>query len=590
MDGEEANAKLEELQAEPKKINGTYRPKFENLTGQALLGYIRDTENFSRSLEILYSYAYSKNSLNVSDPSFESLLSRSQDLYTNLTLATSFADVKLTSLSADQWHNIFQDEPGLEPYRPYLEQNYMRFIDHRPKDEAQAARLAEIENRRMKLETAAEKEITNNVTIAGNITLKNCEEFAVNYPSYLDLLSSDGDRDNRKMCYDKFFYHLKNSSESMAAIYLDKTRLDEQLARELNYSDSYQKRLFEVYLTEGQISQMNEVFKERKGVFDPYYEFRKKKMGLESLRPYDQYLQLASDPGKKTNYSDALLELEGQFSGMDRAFDQILTMTATGGYIDVYPNADGGKQIGGYCLPMYAVRKPSLIFLNYRGTIDDKSTLAHEMGHAINSYLMGENLDYLYCNIPEYEAEVASTFNEELFLDYAVQNYDKDAAVAVLADHIRTYESLFMSQTMYTEFERKAHQYCLGRDKVTGVELSAIWTDLAKEYRSDKVDWYDDDDAKWAYVSHLYFTNNYYTFSYALSEAITLALFKQYQDDPVKFNKNYVAYLSTGTTMTPPEKLRKYFGLEIDKKLFEDAMDIVEMRVKQMDALEKRQA
>ena len=90
------------------------------------------------------------------------------------------------------------------------------------------------------------------------------------------------------------------------------------------------------------------------------------------------------------------------------------------------------------------------------------------------------------------------------------------------------------------------------------------------------------------YVDHIYFaTDNYYTFNYALSKAITLSLFKRYQEDPKEFNKNYIAYLSAGTTMTPQEKLKKYFGLEINRKLFEDAMDMVDLRVQQLMNLEK---
>ncbi|MDD1738977.1 MAG: hypothetical protein LUQ02_05385, partial [Methanothrix sp.] len=79
---------------------------------------------------------------------------------------------------------------------------------------------------------------------------------------------------------------------------------------------------------------------------------------------------------------------------------------------------------------------------------------------------------------------------------------------------------------------------------------------------------------------------NYYTFSYALSKAITLSLFKMYKEDPEEFNYNYAAYLSAGSTMTPPEKLRKFFGIEIDEKLFEDAMDVALMRVQQLQQLE----
>jgi len=107
---------------------------------------------------------------------------------------------------------------------------------------------------------------------------------------------------------------------------------------------------------------------------------------------------------------------------------------------------------------------------------------------------------------------------------------------------------------------------------------------------SDKVATYPQREARWTYISHIYFTDNYYTFNYALSKAITLSLFKMYKREPQEFNQNYIAYLSAGTTMTPLEKLKKYFGLEINRKLFEDAMDIVKLRVEQLEDLDKEGA
>ena len=201
---------------------------------------------------------------------------------------------------------------------------------------------------------------------------------------------------------------------------------------------------------------------------------------------------------------------------------------------------------------------------------------------------MGESVDFLYCGGTEYEMEIPSTFNEELFVDYALKNYDKDTALAILAETVGDYENYFTFQPMITEFENNAHALCRAKGNISGAELRGLWTNLSKEYRTCLVDYYPEDSAQWTYINHIYLTNNYYTFNYALSKAITLSLFKMYKDDPEKFKKNYTAYLSAGTTMTPPKKLKIFFGLEINKKLFEDAMDIVSLRVKQLEDLEKR--
>jgi len=583
-----AKAEYERLNMTVNEINQTFRPKFSNLTGTTLLDYVESDENYSKSFNVLYAYANAQNSLDVNDLFFQEFLSDVQNLSTEYEKANSFADVLLKSLPRSKWDKLFAEEPRLEKYRPYLEANYIRFVDHRPKNETHAAYLADLSNQLMKLDTNAEKLITNNVDQAGNITLENGQQYAVNYSSYYDLLMTNKDRNDRKNCYDKRYYHLFNESNEMGNIYAIKSKLDDKYARELNYSDAYDAMMFSSYLNASQIDEMNQVLKDRKGDFDKYYEFRKAKMGVQELAPYDLFLQLMKNPDKKTNYTDAVEEIYASLALMDPAFDQAFIKTVTGNSVDVYPNLDHGKQSIQYAQDLCALKRPALVFLNYKGLIDDKSTIAHEMGHAIDFYLMGQSLDYIYCGGTIYEMEIPSTFNEELFMDYAIKNYDKDTAIAVLASHIYNYARTMPRQAMITEIEHKAHQLVSQKGNVSGSDLNALWDSIANEYKSDKVAYYPQTEPEWNYISHIYFTDNYYTFNYALSEAITLSLFKMYKENPEEFNKNYVAYLSAGTTMTPPEKLKKYFGLEINRKLFEDAMDIVKLRVNQLEDLDKK--
>lgn len=586
---EDASKELDRLKNGPKEINETFRPKFENLSGPVMLEYLETEKAYSKSIDVLYTYAYTQLSKNVNESFLISLLGSVQDLLTEYKKATAFATVKLTSLGKEEWSRLFSEEPGLEAYRAYLEANYMRFIEHRPRDEAQAAYLAELENQRMKLETEALSEITNKVTKAGEITLENGEKFSVNSQSYGTLLSTDPSRENRKNCYDKRFYHLISESDSMASLYSKKAQLDDLVARELNYTDFYDYSLYNLYLTHTQVDDMNTVFKQRKDVFEAYNEFRKNKLGLNVLKPYDLILQLTNQPGKKYAYVDALREVQNSYSRMDPNFKEIFLKMVTGGFIDVYPNPDHGKQPGGYCTDSCALKAPPLIFMNYDGLIRDQKTLTHEMGHAINFYLMGNSVDYLYCTGTIYEMEIPSTFNEELFVDYIVENSDRDTAVAVLSQQIDDYQNFFTRQPLITEFEYKAHRLCEEKETVSGAELNAIWTDISKEYRSRSVDYYPEDSAEWTYINHIYLTSNYYTFNYAVSKAITLALFKQYREDPDAFNKNYIAYLSAGSTMPPEEKLKEYFGIKIDRQLFEDAMDVVELRIQELYKLAKEE-
>lgn len=584
---EDASKELELLKKRSDDVNNTFRPQFENLSGPVLLNYLEAEKEFSRSVSILYIYAYTQLSKNVNDQSFASLLEASQGLVTEHQKANAFVPVKLTSLNKEEWESLFSQEPKLEMYRPYLEANYMRFAEHRPMNESQAVYLAEIENQRMKLETKALSEVTNNVTMAGNITLDNGETYPVNSQSFYTLLSTDQNRDERKRCYEQRFFHMINVSDSMASLYSEKSRLDDTAAGQLNYTNSYEARLYNLYLTPNQVNEMNTVFKERKRAFEDYYTFKRKKLGIETLKPYDLLLQLTDQSGKNYTYLDALQEIQKSYSKMDPQFNEIFLKTVTGNFIDVYPDPEHGKQPGGYCYELCALKAPALIFLNYNGLISDQKALTHELGHGINFYLMGNSVDYLYCSGQEYEMEVPSTFNEELFVDHVIESSDKKTAIAVLAQHIEDYQNYFTKQPMITEFEVKAHQLCVEKGNASGADLNALWTNISKDYRSESVEYYPQNSGEWTYINHIYLTNNYYTFNYAVSKAITLALFKQYKQDPKTFNKNYIAYLSAGSTMPPEEKLKKYFGIEINRQLFEDAMDVVQMRIQELNKLEK---
>ncbi len=576
------------IKKRPQEINKTFRPKFGNLSGPILLDYLETEEDFFKNFEVLYTYTFTQNSKNVNDPFFIALLADSQNLSTDYEKANGFVTVKLKSLNKEEWDKLFSEEPKLEIYRPYIVAKYLRYTEHRPMNESQDAYLADIENQRMQVETEGSTKITNNVTMAGNITLENGEKYPVNSQTYSTLLSTDRNRENRKRCYDQRFYHMINESDSMAALYSKKARLDDLAAKQLNFIDSYESRLYNLYLTRSQIDDMNTVLKERKGIFEDYNQFRREKLGVRTLKPYDLLLQLADQTEKNYTYFDALQEIQKSYSKMDPRFNKIYLKMVTGNFVDVYPDPEHGKQSGAYCTDLCAIKSPALVFINYNGLINDQKALTHELGHGINDYLMGNSVDFLYCTGQEYEMEIPSTFNEELFVDHMIENSDTDTSVAVLAQHIGDYQNYLSRQPMITEFEYKAHKLCAEKGTVSGAELNTLWTNLTKEYLSDSVEYYPDNSAEWTYIDHIYLTNNYYTFNYAISKAITLSLFKQYKEDPKTFNKNYIAYLSAGSTMPPEEKLKKYFGIEINKKLFEDAMDIVQSRIKELNKLEEK--
>ena len=295
-DKDKAKAEFERLSKKPQEMNATFRPRFMNLTGSVLLDYIEEQKSFSENLSIVSAYVYASNSLNVNDKFFEEFISDVQNLSTENYKATSFAEIKLKSLSMAEWDKLFLDEPGLEKYRAYLESNYQRYRRPQAQERVACCLLSRHIQPTDEDQYGGGKE-------GDQQCHRSREYYFGKWPGtghqLADLLRTSLyrlNRNNRKMGYDKRFYHLINESDRMAEVYNTKARLDDLLARELNYTDSYDAKMFETYLTKEQVEIMNMVFKERKNDFDGYYEFRRTRMNLDSLKPYDLALQLMKNP------------------------------------------------------------------------------------------------------------------------------------------------------------------------------------------------------------------------------------------------------------------------------------------------------
>jgi len=573
----QARAKFEELKIAGQRIVKTYQPLFgDNLTGHTILSFTEDEKTFGKEFHDVSCYAQARQTKNVNDTDIEKFVNDLNDWSTQFSKDTSFADVRLLALTAEEWEKFYAEEPLLEPYRAHFT-DYLRYHDHRPLDDAHAARIADIEHQRELLNIEAQKIITNEVTKAGIVTLSDGRELEINSQTYREILSSDVNRENRKIVFERNREHAIKLSGKMTEIYQKKAKLDDALAKELNFPDYYEEKLFGDEIKADQVREMNQVFKNRKTDFDPYYEFRRQRMGLDKLQVYDTAITLLDDPNQKISFEDAVSDINRSYEHFPH-LRKTLQKTVTTGLIDAFPNPEHGKAPIGYCMSISD--GSALIFMNYKGLIQDVQTLTHEVGHGGNDHLM-TNVDRIYWGQTMYEAEIASTFNEELLLDYAIANYDHDTALAVLADAVEDYANYFTSQTLITEFEMMAHEL-IRLKEVSNLDLNHLWTQLSKEYANPLLESYDDDNARWTGIPHIYFTYNYYTYCYALSRAITLSLFKIYKENPQGFEKKYTAYLSVGSSMGPHEKLKKFFDIEINEQLFHDAMDVVKMRIQQL--------
>jgi oligoendopeptidase F len=289
--------------------------------------------------------------------------------------------------------------------------------------------------------------------------------------------------------------------------------------------------------------------------FHRYLKLRQRILGLDQLHYYDLYAPLVESSAKqysveeaKTNIFSALAPLGPEYvSTLQRAFNEH--------WIDLYPNT--GKRAGAYSQGgAYDVHPYMLI--NYNGKYGDVSTVAHELGHTMQSYFSNKNQPYVTAGYPTFVAEVASTFNEALLNDYMLKQMKDDASrLSLLGDYLENIKGTVFRQTQFAEFELRAHQMAEKGQPLTGDTLTKLYEDITRKYygHDSKVCIVDDYvKYEWSYIPHFY--RNYYVFQYATSFTASAALSEKVMAGDKAATKRYLDFLSAGGSKYPIELLK----------------------------------
>jgi oligoendopeptidase F len=278
-------------------------------------------------------------------------------------------------------------------------------------------------------------------------------------------------------------------------------------------------------------------------------------MGLSELHYYDLYAPLVSSVDTKYpvdvaehNILEALAPLGPEYAaGAKRAF--------TERWIDMYPTE--GKTSGAYSNGSAYDVHPYML-LNYNGKYDDMSTLAHELGHTMHSYFSNKTQPYPLSSYPIFVAEVASTFNEALLIDYTLKRTKDDATrLSLLGNYLEGIKGTVFRQTQFAEFELRMHEMSEKGEPLTGDALSKLYSEIVKKYygHDQGVCIVDDYIAnEWAYIPHFY--NSFYVFQYATSFTASSALSEKVLSGAPGATERYLKFISAGKSKYPIDLLK----------------------------------
>jgi oligoendopeptidase F len=533
-------------------------------------------------------FANLKVSVQGDDDRAHDMETRALSLMDEFTQKASFMRGEVLAIEPDAMEAAYRETPGLEVYRPYLENLQRR-----------ATRVLSPETERVLglLGDNQWAEIDLNEIPSGHETTFGALLTDIEWPMVHDeegnevrmTLASYGrfrgspDREVRKEAVQKFFGTLRQFQHAFAATLGGQYEFTVALARSRGYDTALEAYLDKDGLTPDVYKNLIATVNANLEPLHRYMSLRKKAMKLDEVHLYDLYRPLTEGFERDVTFDQAREGLMVALQPLGPEIMKVLEhgMEPANGWIDVYPSAQ--KQSGAFSASVYG-RHP-YVLMNYQDSQDDMSTLAHEYGHALHSHLAMEAQPYSSYRYVPFLAEVASTCMEALLSDYLVANAQSDAERAyLLADRIENIRQTIYRQALFAEFEMTVHGFVEEGTPVTASLLDETYAGLVKKYYGPDYTLDPDDGMEWAYVPHFYY--KYYVFTYATGLSSGIAIADNLRGENAdETQAGLVAMLAGGASEPPLDLLRKA-GVDLTRPdAIEAALKVFADTVAEMESL-----
>ena len=571
---EDWEAELEKLKAIPQRIAA-----FKGRLGESadvLYDFFKLSDEIAVMVDALANYAQRRSDEDTAVAKYQGYVGQLMNTYVAINSAGSFETPELIALDEELLEKFYKEKPELELYRRHLDRI------RRKKDHV----LSEAEEKLIALtgEMGDSAETIYSMFADADLKFedavdKDGTKHQVTHGSYIPLVKSN-DRVLRKSAFESIYTTYGNFRNTCAAILNSQIKAVQFYSKARNYSSSLEASLDANEVpTEVYTNLIKAVHDNMNYMYD-YVALRKKLLGVDELHFYDLYTPIVSDFEMKVTFEKAKETVLKALAPMGEDYLKILREGFDNRWIDVYENE--GKTSGAYSA---GARVHPYVMLNHKDTLDCMFTLAHEMGHAIHSYLSNKNQPVVYSDYVIFVAEVASTCNESLLMQYLLKNTNDPKEKAYLINYfLEQFRTTLYRQTMFAEFELKMNELCGAGETLTADTLCEIYGELNKLYFGDGVVLDDEIKMEWARIPHFYY--NYYVYQYATGYSAAIALSQRILNEGESAVKDYIKFLSGGCS-TDPISLLKIAGVDMSTtKPVTDALKLFGDLIRQMDELE----
>ncbi|HEU4689687.1 MAG TPA: oligoendopeptidase F [Vicinamibacterales bacterium] len=533
-----------------------------------------------KELSRLYVYASMLSDEDTRVSSTQGMQQEMQQIFATFGATASYIEPEVLKIGSAAVESAITSEKRLTPYAFYL-----RDISRRA-----AHTLSDAEEKILADVAPLAGSPTNIYTILANadfpyptVTLADGKTARVDQAGYSELRTS-GNRADRQAAMSAFFNALGGFSRTMGVTMNSNVQKSLFYSRSRKYGSNLEASLNGPNIPVSVYTRLVDGVNRHLPTFHRYLKLRKRMMGVtDDLHYYDLYAPLVASVDLRYTPEEAQEHVIGAMAPLGKEYTDVLRRGFKERWIDWYPTQ--GKVSGAYSNGGAYDVHPYML-LNYLGQYNDVSTLAHELGHTMQSYFSNKTQPYATAGYPTFVAEVASTFNEALLIDYMLKRIkDTPTRLSLLGNYLEGIKATVFRQTQFAEFELRMHEMGQRGEPITGDALATLYLDITRKYygHDQKVAIVDDYIAhEWSFIPHFY--RDFYVFQYATSFTAAEALSAKVLDGDKAATGRYLTFLAAGGSKYPIDLL-KDAGVDMTT---DEPLDLTIKRMNEvMDEMEK---
>ena len=545
-------------------------------TAENLLTVLEHLASAGEKIEKAFNYAERLFDEDQTNTTHQAMSAKVYSLYAAMGSKTAFVDPEIIAATDETLEAFYKELPALELYRKQIAE-IRRMKEHCLSAEMEKLLAMTAEMSQTPADTFS---ILNNADLVfPEIKDENGEKVRITHGRYGQFLQS-ADRRVRKDAFENLYQTYKQFLNTSASLYCGNVKQQVFHAKARKYASSLECAVDANNVSSSVYHNLIDTVNKNLDKMHQYVSLRKKCLGVEELHMYDIYTPMIADVAKKISFEEAKETVLKALAPLGEDYVNKVKEGFENRWIDVYENQ--GKRSGAYSAGAYGCHP--YVLLNYNGTLDDMFTLAHEMGHAMHSYYSNSSQPYIYSQYKIFVAEVASTCNEVLLMEYLLKNTtDKKERAYLLNHYLDSFKGTVYRQTMFAEYEMLSNKMVEEGESLTAETLNKLYYDLnCKYFGPDMVS--DSEIAyEWARIPHFYY--NFYVYQYATSYCAAFSVAHKILEEGTPAVERYKKFLSGGCSMAPVELL-KIAGVNLETPApIQDALNAFGEIIKEMETL-----